>query len=149
MERSGFERLSDANFKKYIAYFNKITKDMEYRDLDDFYQGIMFTDPDLITKIGSPVGIRELSRLDIEYLYYYLETGNRPQLETKTVGYVTEERKKVRYTRTGDILTYAIDAVDESYLNTLKNEEQIDPWEWDMTDEDERDSDIIDDWFEA
>jgi hypothetical protein len=149
MERSGFERLSDANFKKYMAYFNKITKDMEYRDLDDFYQGIMFTSSDLTTKIGSPVGIKELSRLDIEYLYYYLETGNRPQLETKTVGYVTAERKKVRYTRTGDILTYAIDAVDESYLSTIKNEGQIDPWEWDMTDEDERDGDIIDDWFEA
>jgi hypothetical protein len=149
MERSGFERLSDANFKKYIAYFNKITKDIVYRDLDDFYQGIMYTSSDLTTKIGSPVGIRELSRLDIEYLYSYLETGRRPQLESKTVNFVTEERKKVRYTRTGDVETYAIDAVDENYLSTLRSEDQIDPWEWDTTDEDERDSDILDDWFEA
>jgi hypothetical protein len=149
MERSGFERLSDANFKKYITYFNKITKDMEYSDLDDFYQWIMYTSSDLTTKIGSPVGIRELSRLDIEYLYFYLETGRRPQLESKTVNFVTEERIKVRYTRTGDIETYAIGAVDENYLSTLRSEDQIDPWEWDTTDEDERDSDLLDDWFEA
>ena len=97
MERSGFERLSDANFEKYMTYFNKITKDIEYSDLDDFYQGIMYVDPNLTTKIGSPVGIRELSRLDIEYLYSYLETGRRPILEIKTVNFVTEERKKIRY----------------------------------------------------
>jgi len=148
MENSVLERLSDDQFNKYMAYFNKITQDMSYSDLDDFYQAIMYNEQ-LSNKLRIPVGIRELSRLDIEYLYYYLETGRRPQLETKTVGYVTEERKKVRYTRTGDILTYAIGAVDENYLSTLKSEDQIDPWEWDITDEDERDGDIIDDWFEA
>jgi hypothetical protein len=149
MEKSGFERLSDANFEKYMTYFNKITKDIEYRDLDDFYNEIMYVHPELTTKIGSPVGIRELSRLDIEYLYSYLENKRRPRLESMTVGYVTEERKLVRYTRTGDIETYAIDDVNESYLNTIKNEDQIDPWEWEITDEDERDSDMRDDWFEV
>ena len=148
MERSGFERLSDSMFDRYMIYFNNITKDMEYADLDDFYQIIMY-DLGLKTKIGSPVGIRELSRLDVEYLYSYLENKRRPQLETKTVNYIAQERKLVRNTRTGDVETYAKGAVNENYLYTINSEGQIDTWEWDVTDEYERDSETLDDWFEV
>jgi hypothetical protein len=155
MENSVLERLSDDQLNKYITYFNKITQDMSYRDLGDFYDNIMYNDQ-LSNKLRIPLGVRDLERLDIEYIYYLLENNpeggpytRRPQLETKTVGYVTEERKRVRYTRTGDIETYVTDAVDEGYLNSIRGDDYIDPWEWDVTDEDERDSDLYDDWFEV
>ena len=155
MEKSVLERLSDDQLNKYMAYFNKITQDMSYRDLGDFYDNIMYNDQ-LSNKLRIPLGVRDLERLDIEYIYYLLENNpeggpytRRPQLETKTVGYVTEERKRVRYTRTGDVETYAIDAIDNSYLDTIKGDDYIDPWEWDVTDEDERDNDLYDDWFDV
>jgi hypothetical protein len=154
METSKFEKLSDEQLNKYMAYFNKIVTN-RFSDMDDFYREVIYDD-ELPKKIGIPIGISQVERLDLEYLFYLIDNNpdggpytNRPRLESKAVDYVTEERVRIRYTRTGDILTYAIGAVDENYLNTLKSEDQIDPWEWDMTDKDERDGDIIDDWFEA
>ena len=145
---SKFERLSDEQFKKYMNYFNKITPDQQWADLDDFYQGIMY-DNTLSTKIGSPVGINPISRLDIEYLYYFIETGERPELTSIEVNWITEEKTRTRYTRSEDIDTYAPNAIDPSYLGTLNGDDEIDPWSWDVSDSDEYDSDVISDWFEV
>jgi hypothetical protein len=123
--------------------------------MEDFYQNIIW-DEKLSNKLRTPLGIKEIDRLDLEYLYYLLENNpdngpylRRPVLNDFTVDFVTEERKRVRYTRTGDIETYVPDSIDGSYLQTLKSDDHIDPWEWDVTDEDERDNDLYEDYFDV
>ena len=55
METSKFERLSDEQLNKYMAYFNKIVTN-RFSDMDDFYQEI-FYDDELPKKVGLPIGI--------------------------------------------------------------------------------------------
>jgi hypothetical protein len=151
---SVFERLSDEQLNKYMKYFDKIVTN-RFSDMEDFYQNIIW-DEKLSNKLRTPLGIKEIDRLDLEYLYYLLENNpdngpylRRPVLNDFTVDFVTEERKRVRYTRTGDIETYVPDSIDGSYLQTLKSDDHIDPWEWDVTDEDERDNDLYEDYFDV
>jgi hypothetical protein len=40
MGRSVLERLNDEQLNKYMAYFNKLTQNIEYSDLGTFYQNI-------------------------------------------------------------------------------------------------------------
>ena len=145
---SRFEKLSDEQLNRYMTYFNKITQDIEYSDLDEFYQNIAY-DEKLLTKIGAPVGIRELSRLDIEYLYHFIETGQRPQLTSMEVNFITDERVRTIYTRTENLDTYAPDSVNTAYLGSLSSSGDIAPWDWEITDEDHRDSSVNEDWFEV
>ena len=149
---SKFERLTNEQLNKYMKYFDKIVKN-RFADMDDFYQAIMYDDPIRI-KIGSPVGVN-IGRLDLEYLYYLLENNpeggpydDRPQLEEEEVNWVTKERVYVEKTHTGEIETYLSGSLEGSYLMTLKNEDEIDPWDWDVTDSDENEGDIIDEWFD-
>jgi len=150
---SVLEKLSDEQLNKYMAYFNKLTQDIRYSDLDDFYQKIIYDDQ-LINKIKAPLGIGTLDRLDIEYLYYLLEQNgddgpyvNRPQIDTVEIDYVTEEKVYIRYTRTGQIETYLLGDLDNTYLFTLKDGGEIDPWDWDVVNEDVRDSSVNDEYF--
>ena len=145
---SRFEKLSDDQLNKYMTYFNKITQDIEYSDLDEFYQNIAY-DEKLSTKIGAPVGIKELLRLDIEYLYHFIETGQRPQLTSMEVNFITDERVRTLYTRTEYLETYAEDSINSDYLRSLNSSGEIEPWDWEITDEDHRDSDVVDDWFDV
>jgi len=149
---SKFERLTNEQLNKYMKYFDKIVKN-RFADMDDFYQAIMYDDPIRI-KIGSPVGVN-IGRLDLEYLYYLLENNpeggpydDRPQLEEEEVNWITKERLYVEKTHTGDIETYLSGSLDGTYLMTLKNGDEIDPWDWEITDSYENDGDMIDDWFD-
>jgi hypothetical protein len=150
---SRLEKLSDDQLNKYMIYFNKLTQDIKYGDLDDFYQAIMYDDQ-LVNKIKAPLGIDTLNRLDIEYFYYLLEKNgddgpyvNRPQIDIVELDYVTEEKVYIRYTRTGQIETYLLGDLDSVYLNTIKDGNEIDPWDWDVVDEDVRDSSVNDEYF--
>jgi len=151
---SVFERLSDEQLNKYMKYFDKIVTN-RFSDMDDFYQNIIW-DEKLSNKLKVPLGIKEIDRLDLEYLYYLLDNNpdngpylRRPQLNEVSVNYVTEEKVRIKYTRTGDIETYVPDSIDGYYLSTIKSDDYIDPWEWDVTDEDERDNDLYDDYFDV
>ena len=151
---SRLEKLSDEQLNKYMIYFNKLTQDISYGDLDDFYQAIMYDDQ-LVNKIKAPLGIDTLGRLDIEYFYYLLEKNgddgsyvNRPQIDTVELDYVTNETEYTRYTRTGEIETYLSGDLDSAYLITLKNVDEFDPWDWDVVDEDTRDSSVNDEYFD-
>jgi hypothetical protein len=151
---SVFERLSDEQLNRYMKYFNTVVTN-KFRDMDDFYQNIMYDDK-LPKKIGAPVGIRDIQNLDLEYIYYILDNNpeggpylRRPKLSEVSVDWVTEEKVKITYTRTGDIETYIPDSIDSSYLYTLKSDDYINPWEWDITNEDSYDSDIYDDYFDV
>jgi hypothetical protein len=150
---SRLEKLSDDQLNKYMIYFNKLTQDIRYGDLDDFYQAIMYDDQ-LVNKIKAPLGIDTLDRLDIEYFYYLLKKNgddgsyvNRPQIDIVELDYVTEEKVYIRYTRTGQIETYLSGDLDSAYLITLKDVNEIDPWYWDVVNEDVRDSSVVDEYF--
>ena len=154
MGNSVLERLNDEQLNKYMAYFNRLTQNIEHGDMDDFYNEIMYNDQ-LRNKLRTPLGIQDLDRLDLEYLYYLLgnnpEDGpyeNRPTLQEEEINWVTKERVIVEYTRTGEIETYLSGGLDGAYLNALRNNDEIDPWDWEITDRDERDSDLTDDWFD-
>ena len=154
METSKFEKLSDEQLNKYMAYFNKIVTN-RFSDMDDFYQEVIYDD-ELPKKIGIPIGISQVERLDLEYLFYLTDNNpdggpytNRPRLESKVVDYVTQERVRIKYTRTGDIETYIPDNIDGSYLQSLKSDDYIEPWYWDISDQDEYDNDIYDDYFDV
>jgi len=151
---SVFERLSDEQLNKYMKYFNTVVTN-SFSDMEDFYQNIIW-DEKQSNKLRAPLGIRNIDRLDVEYLYYLLENNpdngpylRRPKLNEVSVDHVTEERVRLKYTRTGDIETYVPDSIDNSYLSTIRSDEYIDPWEWDITDRDEYDSDIYDDYFDV
>jgi hypothetical protein len=155
MGRSVLERLNDEQLNKYMAYFNKLTQNIEYSDLGTFYQNITDNEQ-LKNKIKAPLGIQELGRLDVEYLYYLLENNpedgpydNRPQLQEEEFNWVTRERVVINYTRTGELNTYLYGKLDEGYLTTLRDYGDIEPWDWEITDKDERDSDLTDEWFEV
>jgi len=151
-----FENLSDEQLIKYLKYVHSKIDFVEsletfYIDLQDRRGG---KEKQIIL---SPLGKSRLDRLDIEYLYELLSNndseslneGNldRPQLKTQTVEFVTEERQWIRYTREEDVETYT--DLDNDYLYELKDQDEIYPWDWEITDEDIQDSDTDDWWFET
>jgi hypothetical protein len=157
-EKSVYERMPDKAFLKYLRYVWDIISpefpNWYYTDADDF---VYFLKGGTIIekKIAAPIG-GNLSRLDVEYLFYCLKKSNlesgdvvRPTLEDTNIDYVTEEKELRRYTRSGSIETYLGDTLTNGYLQNLKEEQVIDPWDWEITDEDTFDSDLKDDWFDV
>ena len=155
-----FENLSDEQLIKYLKYIHS-----KIDFVDDYYNSLETFYIDLQDRRGgkekqiilSPLGKSRLDRLDIEYLYELLlnndseslNEGNldRPQLKTQTVEFVSEERQWIRYTREEDVETYT--DLDNDYLYEIKDQEEIYPWDWEITDEDIQDSDTDDWWFEV
>jgi len=153
-----FENLSDEQLIKYLKYVHsKIDFFNDYHGaLETFYIDLQRGRKEKQI-ILSPLGKSRLDRLDIEYLYELLlnndseslNEGNldRPQLKTQNVEFVTEERQWIRYTREEDVQTYT--DLDNDYLYELKSQDEIYPWDWEITDEDIQDSDTDDWWFEV
>lgn len=155
-ERSKFENMGDPQLRKYAAYVEKVLEGQGVlSDINDFYQLITYNrKPSLIKKITSPVG--GLSRTDIEYLFYVIAnnfnledegTLDRPRLENTTVDFVYDEKVYRRARRTGRVLSYLGSDLTSPYLISLKDEDDIDPWEWSVTDEREDDWDVTDYYF--
>ena len=159
-ERSIFEKMSDTQFKKYCRYAINIlekeaTRRLSTSDLHYFEKLVW----EVMDKLKSPLG-RELSRLDIEYLYETISLNNddflddseiiRPSLSIEDVSYTSIEKREVRTVRTGRVPTYSKDGLNnQSYLFTLWHEyEDIVPWDWKVVDEDELDWEVIDEEFE-
>ena len=83
--------------------------------------------------------------------FYYVEDKelNRPTLEYKDCDFVTEERVRITYTRSEQVETYLDDDFTPDYLEELRQHDEVSPWDWDITDEDHRDGDVIEDWFDV
>ena len=156
-EKSVYERMPDKAFLKYLRYVWDIISpefpNWHLTDADDF---VYFLKGGTIIekKIAAPIG-GNLSRLDIEYLFYSLKKSNlesgdvvRPTLEDTNIDYVTEEKELRRYIRSGTIETYLGDTLTNGYLQNLYEEQVIDPWGWEITDEDTFDAELRDDWFD-
>ena len=156
-----FEKYSESQLKKYLKLANQILKSEgekidepeEFFDLFNQHGGST-TSKVLQTSAGF-----QFQRLDIEYLFYVLKNNpfyyvedkelNRPALEYKYCDFVTEERVRIRYTRSEQVETYLDDDLDSDYLEQLRQHDEIYPWDWEITDQDERDGDVIDDWFDV
>ena len=74
---------------------------------------------------------------------------NRPEFKYKDCDFVTEERVRIKYTRSEEVETFLDDDFDSDYLEQLRQYDEVSPWDWDITDQDERDGDVIDDWFDV
>ena len=162
MEKSRFENFSDLELKRYMTYVQKVLTQLniEVDTLEDFFLEFntwSSTPTKVMQLLSTPIGSR-LERLDIEYIFYILDNNpfnfvegkelNRPTLDEVEANYITEEDVRITYTRTGQVSTYCSDNFDGSYLDQLRQAEEVEPWEWDITDEDLRDSYLRDDYFD-
>lgn len=143
---SKLEKLPDNAIVKYLKYVHNIIGDQTISSpIELMYH------PE-VKKLFTPIG--SYDRLDCEYLFILLEDNpfyfkegveiNRPQLESRDVTYILKERQWVDYYYNGTIETYMQERLDKDYLETLKSEDEIDPYSWDWESE-IVDSDFIDD----
>lgn len=156
-----FEKFSDSQLKKYLKLAHQILKS-EGVEIDEPAEFLgLFVDynrPTIDKKLQASAGF-QFQRLDIEYLFYVLKNNpfhyvedrelNRPEFKYKSCDFVTEERVRIRYTRSDDVETYLDEDFDSDYLEQLRQYDEVSPWDWDITDQDERDGDVIDDWFDV
>ena len=150
---SRFENFSDEQLLKYATYTKKVLGSKWNIPFIDFYNNIFEYDREY-TLLHNPINWK-LSRYDVEYLYYILhyndlEEGisDRPSLFTTHPEYITEERVYVKVTRSGEVQTYVPNDIDSGYMYALEDRGDIDPWDWDITNKDARDSDISDSYYE-
>lgn len=152
-----FEKISDEQLIKYLKYlYSQTSIGSKGYEIHDFWEDMMNSTNTDLRKALAPLKKKELSRLDIEYLYelislnslHDLETGivDRPSLKDSDVDFVIEERRWVRVTHSESMSTYTDITTD--YLYSLNDEDEIAPWDWEIVDEDIRDSDSEDWWFE-
>jgi hypothetical protein len=147
MENSLFETFSDKQMIKYMKYASPILGQLSL-NLEVFLDEIYGQSE---KQLAAPIG-GSLSRLDKEYLFYVFsknddfntENINRPKLNEMDIQFIVKERQISYTTHSGTLLTYVSDDVDQSYLYGLKNNDEIDPWDWDSNTE-YGDSDYIDD----
>ena len=151
MEKSKLESLPDKQLIQYIKYVLKTIEGHRYNSLVDFYE--IFNDDKLFSKIAAPIG-KDMSRLDIEYIYWILEhndtdtdTFERPTLTTKEVTHVEEFVVPKTTQRSKDLPTYVSDEVGSSYLNQLVVNDEIDIFSWEVVIDKEGDFDFIEDYF--
>lgn len=156
-----FEKFSESQLKKYLKLANQILKSegVEIDRPEDFLG--LFVDynrPTIDKKLQASAGFK-FERLDIEYLFYVLKNNpfyyvedkelNRPEFKYKSCDFVTDERVRIQYTRSEEVETYLDDDFDSDYLEHLRHYDEVSPWDWEITDQDERDGDVIDDWFDV
>lgn len=150
---SHFENFTDEQLLKYARYAKKALGNKWNIPFIDFYNEI-YENEKLYTLLHNPITWK-LSRFDIEYLYYILNYNNleegitdKPGLDTVYPSWITKERIYTRTTYIGEVETYIPNDIDEGYMYTLYDSHDIDPWDWDVNDRTETDSDIYDTEFE-
>ena len=156
-----FEKYSESQLKKYLKLVHQILKS-EGVEIDEpaefFGLFVNYNRSTLDQKLQASAGFK-FQRLDIEYLFYVLKNNpfyyaedkelNRPTLEYKDCDFVTEERVRIKYTRSEEVETFLDDDFDSDYLEQLRQYDEVSPWDWDITDEDQREGEVYDDWFDV
>lgn len=156
-----FEKYSESQLKKYLKLVHQILKSEGVEiDRPEEFLGLFvnYNRPTIDKKLEASAGFK-FQRLDIEYLFYVLKNNpfhyvedkelNRPEFKYKDCDFVTEERVRIRYTRSEEVETFLDDDFDSDYLEQLRQYDEVSPWDWDITDQDEREGDVIDDWFDV
>ena len=148
MEVSRFENISDEQLEKYVKYLLSLSDKFNaaaYLSINEFIEGLGY-DANLFRKVVAPLNTKNLKILDWEYLYYifkYNDPSNlpnpldRPKIDSKNVCFTVEETIYRTTTRAEEIATYIPDEIEVDYLSFLYDEDEIHPYEWDITDEDE------------
>ncbi len=140
MERSKFEKLDDKQLIKYAKFVYPIVPEFERGSLAGFYRFMSYKKNPSVIKINGPFG-GEMSRLDIEYLFYILnnndfsspmETIDRPVLDDLEISYREFEKVRQYTTYRGEIPTYLINDIEDEYISDLHNQGDIEPYDWDI-----------------
>jgi hypothetical protein len=153
-EKSIFENMGNQQLKKYLKFVDhllKLTKS-RYDDMSTFW---VITEG-LDAKLAGPLGRKWLGRLDVEYLYFLLTKNDlssdgeliRPELNTSTVDHIGTDRILVRVTRRTSFDSYLSEDLTEGYLQTLKNDDNINPYDWEEVDREDLEIDEMDYFFD-
>lgn len=135
-EKSVFENMGNQQLKKYLKFVDhllKLTK-ARYDNMSTFW---VITE-DLDSKLAGPLGRKWLGRLDVEYLYFLLTKNDlssdgeliRPELNVSTVDHISTDRILVKVTTRTSFDSYLSEDLTEGYLQTLKNDDNINPYDW-------------------
>ena len=158
-----FERMRGSDILKYFKYIKRTIGDGYFELLNDDDPGVYIQYVyEYHKKLRVPLG-RDLDRLDHEYLWMLNSNldadindvteedinNARPEMESREVDWVSEEREYVIYRKRDNIETYLDNRnFGTGYLNDLYSNDEIEPWEWENIDKDITDSDVTDSWFE-
>ena len=156
MEKSKLEKLSDSAIIRYynFIYPMVIQSYIDSNEISEFFSKISDNN-NLFKKIFTPIAGG--SRMDIEYIWCLIKNNeekiegdviNRPENKERTVDYVVEETKYVTDTYSENMSTYLdVDDFDSSYLWSLRENDEIYPWEWTNVDSDIHDSEVTNEEF--
>lgn len=156
MEKSKLEKLSDSAIIRYynFIYPMVIQSYIDSNEISEFSSEISDNN-NLFKKIFTPIAGG--SRMDIEYIWCLIKNNeekiegdviNRPENKERTVDYVVEETKYVTDTYSENMSTYLdVDDFDSSYLWSLRENDEIYPWEWTNVDSETNDSEVTNEEF--
>jgi len=157
MEKSKLEKLSDSAIIRYynFIYPMVIQSYIDSTEISEFSSEISDNN-NLFKKIFTPIAGG--SRMDIEYIWCLIKYNNeekiegdvinRPENKERSVEYVVEETLFQQNTYSENMTTYLDgDDFDSSYLWSLRESEEIRPWEWTIVDSDVYDSNVTDEEF--
>jgi hypothetical protein len=157
MEKSKLEKLSDSAIIRYynFIYPIMIQSYIDSTEISEFSSEILDNNI-LFKKIFTPIAGG--SRMDIEYIWCLIKYNNeekiegdvinRPENKERSVEYVVEETLFQQNTYSENVSTYLDgDDFDSSYLWSLRENEEIRPWEWTIVDSDVYDSNVTDEEF--
>ena len=156
MEKSKLEKLSDSAIIRYynFIYPMVIQPYIDSSEISEFSSEISDNN-NLFKKIFTPIAGG--SRMDIEYIWCLIKNYekkiegdviNRPENKERTVDYVVGETKYVTDTYSENMSTYLDgDDFDSSYLWSLRENDEIYPWEWTNVDSETNDSEVTDEEF--
>jgi len=157
MEKSKLEKLSDSAIIRYynFIYPMVIQSYIDSTEISEFSSEILDNNI-LFKKIFTPNAGG--SRMDIEYIWCLIKYNNeekiegdvinRPENKERSVEYVVEETLYQQNIYSENMTTYLDgDDFDSSYLWSLRESEEIRPWEWTIVDSDVYDSNVTDEEF--
>ena len=157
MEKSKLEKLSDSAIIRYynFIYPMVIQSYIDSTEISEFSSEISDNN-NLFKKIFTPIAGG--SRMDIEYIWCLIKYNNeekiegdvinRPENKERSVEYVVEETLFQQNTYSENMTTYLDgDDFDSSYLWSLRESDEIRPWEWTIVDSDVYDSNVTDEEF--
>jgi len=157
MEKSKLEKLSDSAIIRYynFIYPMVIQSYIDSTEISEFSSEILDNNI-LFKKIFTPIAGG--SRMDIEYIWCLIKYNNeekiegdvinRPENKERSVEYVVEETLYQQNIYSENMTTYLDgDDFDSSYLWSLRESEEIRPWEWTIVDSDVYDSNVTDEEF--
>jgi hypothetical protein len=113
------ESIPDPQFEKYIKFVTKLFENYGMSDVGslDFVDDFLPRVSEISQKVFGPIGIDNNSPQNIEYLYIYLTTGERPSLKTYNVPTYEDFWVKQRYHYQNEVSSYFdTDYFDENYV---------------------------------